>query len=105
MTSNRFETLIALLQQNPEDVFARYALALEYRNAGDLEQAIRELRSIQQRNPDYVAAYFHAGQALEKLGQTAQAAASYRLGVEAATRTGDAHAKNELQTALDILGL
>jgi hypothetical protein len=41
---------------------------------------------------------------LEKLDRPDEARDSYRQGLEAAGRSGDDHARSELQGALDILG-
>ena len=88
---------------NPRDSFARYGLAMEHANTGNLEQAVLEYRTLLELNPDYAAAYFHGGQALEKLGQVDQAAEMYRQGIETTARTGDQHTRSELQAALDML--
>ena len=104
MENTRLETLKSMVAQNPQDSFARYGLAMEYRNAGDLEGAIREFRALLEVNPNYGYAYFHGGQTLEKLGRVDEAAAMYRDGIEASTRSGDQHARGEIQGALDLLG-
>ncbi|MGA7857201.1 MAG: tetratricopeptide repeat protein, partial [Terracidiphilus sp.] len=75
-----------------------------YRNANNLEAALAEFRSLLAVNPDYLAAYFHGGQTLEKLGRLDEARAMYREGIAAATRKGDLHTRAEMQAALDILG-
>ncbi len=103
MSTNRLETLKNLVAQNPNDTFLRYGLAMEYRNAGDLEAAMREFESLIATHPDYVAAYFHAGQTLEKLRRYEEAGRVYRTGMEAARRAGDAHAAAELEGALALL--
>jgi len=97
------EVLKSMLDQNPRDSFARYGLAMEYANQGNLEQAVAEYRALLEYNPDYAAAYFHGGQALEKLGRVEDAAGMYRKGIETTTRTGDLHTKSELEAALDML--
>ena len=104
MATNRLEILRNLVEQNPKDSFSRYGLAMEYRNGGDLEAALNEFRALMAADPDYVAAYFHGGQTLERLGRAGEAAAIYREGIEAATRKGDLHARSEMQGALDLLG-
>ena len=104
MASTRLDILKSMVAQNPKDSFSRYGLAMEYRNAGDLEQAMVEFRELITINPDYGYAYFHGGQTLERLGKTEEAAEMYRAGMESATRTGDQHAKQELQGALELLG-
>jgi tetratricopeptide (TPR) repeat protein len=104
MSSTRLESLKSLVAQNPQDSFLRYGLALEYRNGGDLESAMREFQALMEANPDYSATYFHAGQTLERLGRPEEARAVYERGIEVTTRKGDQHARSELQGALDMLG-
>lgn len=103
MAANRLETLKNMVAQNPQDSFLRYGLAMEHRNAGDLETAIAEFRTLIAANPDYVAAYFHGGQTLERLSRIEEARELYRRGIEASLRTGDAHARNEMEAALSML--
>jgi tetratricopeptide (TPR) repeat protein len=104
MAGNRIETIKTLLQQNPRDSFLRYGLAMEHKNLGDLEAAVAEFRTLIADNPDYVAAYFHGGQTLERLSRTEEARELYQNGIEASRRTGDAHARSELEGALSLLG-
>jgi Flp pilus assembly protein TadD len=92
-----------MVEQNPVDSFSRYGLAMEYRNSGDLEAAMREFHELKRLNPDYAATYFHAGQTLERLGRTEEARSMYEEGIEVTTRKGDMHARGELQGALDML--
>jgi tetratricopeptide (TPR) repeat protein len=103
MAANRIDALKRMLEQNPRDSFLRYGLAMEHRNAGDLEAAVAEFQRIIAANPDYVAAYFHGGQTLERLARVEEARAMYRSGIEASLRTGDAHARSELEAALSVL--
>lgn len=104
MASTRLDVLKSMVAQNPKDSFSRYGLAMEYRNAGDLEGAVREFRELIAVNPDYAYAYFHGGQTLEKLGRLEEAGEMYRAGIESAARSGDQHARGEIQGALDLLG-
>jgi tetratricopeptide (TPR) repeat protein len=100
----RLNRLKELLQQNPRDSFVRYGLAMEYARQARLEEAIGEFRTLITADPDYVAAYFHAGQTLEKLGRSDEARTIYREGIEAAGRRGDQRASSELEAALEFLG-
>lgn len=104
MASNRLDVLKNLVTQNPQDSFARYGLAMEYSKAGLFEEAVTEYRALLSFNPNYAYAYFHGGQALEKLGRQDEAREMYRCGIEATTRLRDEHARSELQAALDELG-
>ena len=101
MATSRIDILKQLLEQNPASAFARYGLAMEYVKAGELETAVEEFRAVAAADPGYSAAYFHGGQALEKLGRLEEARELYRSGVG---QSRDAHARAEIQAALDILG-
>jgi tetratricopeptide (TPR) repeat protein len=103
MASTRLDALKNMVAQNPNDSFLRYGLAMEYKNAGDLEEASSAFRDLMAVNPDYSAAYFHGGQALEKLGKLEEARAMYQQGIEVTTRKGDLHTRSEIQAALDLL--
>jgi tetratricopeptide (TPR) repeat protein len=103
MATNRSEILKAMLAQNPADAFARYGLAMEFVKSGELANAAAEFRVLLEHNPNYAAAYFHGGQVLEKLGDVEQARELYAKGIEVTARTGDQHARSELQAALDML--
>src|SRR5689334_5823046 len=104
MPVNRLEILKNMVAQDPTNSFSRYGLAMEYANSGDLAQAVTEYEALLSVNPDYVAAYYHGGQALEKLGRLDDARAIYRRGLDATRRKGDMHTNSEIQAALDILG-
>ena len=103
MASTRLDTLKGMVALNPTDSFARYGLAMEYRNQGDLEAAMGEFRALMEVNPDYSPAYFHGGQTLERMGRVEEARALYMRGIEVTTRSGDQHARSEMQGALDML--
>jgi tetratricopeptide (TPR) repeat protein len=98
---SRIDLLKQLIEQDPKSLLARYGLAMEYKNAGQLEDAVAEFEKVLDSNPAYSAAYFHGGQTLEKLGRLDDARLWYGRGVD---RTPDPHARAELQAALDILG-
>jgi tetratricopeptide (TPR) repeat protein len=97
----RIEILNQLLAESPSNTFARYGLAMEYVKSGSLDRAMDEFNAVLATDPAYAAAYFHGGQALEKLGRLDDARDFYRRGIAA---SGDEHARSELQAALDILG-
>lgn len=101
MEPTRIDILQQLLDQNPGSTFARYGLAMEYVKSGDLTRAVATFEEVTKTDPNYSAAYFHGGQALEKLGRFDDAREFYRQGI-AVTR--DPHARGELEAALDILG-
>jgi len=101
LENSRIDVLKQLLEHDPSSIFARYGLAMEYVKAGQFDAAVAEFDAITTADPSYSAAYYHGGQALEKLGRIDHARNLYRRGVE---RSVDPHARAELQAALDILG-
>ncbi len=101
---DRIEALKQFIEASPEDCFVRYGLAQEYLKAARFAEAIETFDGILAINPDYQAAYYHLGKAYERSGQTEPAREAYQKGVEASQRTGDLHARNELQAALEALG-
>jgi Tfp pilus assembly protein PilF len=105
MAGNRLDVLRSMLDQDPNNGFARYGLAMEYINRGDHAQAMEEFNALLAADPNYVPAYYHAGRALEKLGRVDDARAMYETGIVAARRKGDQHTLSELQAALDMVGL
>ncbi len=104
METSRLDALKQMVALDPANTFARYGLAMEYLKAGDAEQAVAEFQAILEANPKYIAAYYHSGQALERLDRLDEAREAYRRGIEVCTAAGDLHARSELQAALDLLG-
>jgi Tfp pilus assembly protein PilF len=90
-----------MAEQQPESVFVRYGLAMEYIKAGELANAISEFEAVLTVDPAYSAAYYHGGQTLEKMGKLDEARDYYRRGIH---NSKDAHARGELEAALSILG-
>jgi tetratricopeptide (TPR) repeat protein len=101
LATSRIEILRQLLEQDPKSTFARYGLAMEFVKSGDLGAAVAEFEAVAATDPTYSAAYYHGGQAMEKLGRLDDARDLYRRGI---AQTRDPHAAAELQAALDILG-
>jgi tetratricopeptide (TPR) repeat protein len=102
---DRLDALRAMLAQDPANQFARYGLATELNNQGRGEEAVAEFKTLLEFNPNYAAAYYHAGRALEGLGRIDDARQMLEKGIEVTTRTGDSHTRSELQAALDMLGI
>jgi len=93
-----------ILAQNPKDTLARYGLAMEYSNSGQVEDALSEFGSLLATNPDYAAGYFMAAQMLAREGREDEARKMLRDGIAAAQRTGNLHAQSEMEELLRELG-
>ena len=101
---DRVEALRKLAAANPKDVFAHYGLAMALAGAGQTGEALAEFETVLSLDPNYTVAYFQMGQALEKLGRREEARRVYERGIELAARQGQGHAREQLQSALEMLG-
>jgi tetratricopeptide (TPR) repeat protein len=99
----RKDMLEEFVAADPNDSFSRYALALELEKADNQVEAAGELREVIARDRDYVAAYYHLGRILSRLGELEESRAVYQQGLEAATAAKDQRARSEIQDALDML--
>jgi tetratricopeptide (TPR) repeat protein len=100
---DRLTRLKGMLEENPQDRFARYGLAMELSSQGRLDESLGEFRTLMSLDPDYLASYLQAGQTLEKLNRVQEAREVYQKGIEVAARKGDVKTRGELESALDFL--
>lgn len=97
--THRLTLLLQLLEANPDDSFALFALAKEYEGMADREQALHYYQRLRQSNPAYVGLYYHLGKLYEQLDRPEDALETYRTGMETARQAGDEHARRELAGA------
>lgn len=96
----RRQLLEDFVAAKPTDAFARYGLAMECANSGDAAAADENFKALLAAHVDYVAGYFQYGQFLAKSGRTDEARFTLTTGIATALRTGDEHARAEMETAL-----
>src|SRR5271165_4170205 len=101
---DRIAMLTEILTQNPNDAFARYGLAMEYSNGGEVDRAMAEFAKLLAAHSDYTAGYFMAAQTLDRAGRADEAKKMLNDGIAAAKRTGNAHAMSEMEAMLQDLG-
>lgn len=101
--SKRLELLEQAIAKGTEDPFVRYARALELHSLGRREDALDALADVRERHPDYVPTYLMAGQLAIALDRIDDAQTWLTRGIEVATQAGDAHARAEMQRALDAM--
>src|SRR5215471_1926735 len=100
---DRVRMLTEILSANPKDAFARYGLALEYSNQGDVNRALEEFGKLLSTHPDYTAGYFMAAQALARAERVEEAKKMLTDGIASARRTGNLHAQSEMEAMLGEL--
>jgi tetratricopeptide (TPR) repeat protein len=88
---------------HPNDAFALYGLAIECANQNDSAAAQEHFQKLLATHPDYVTGYFQYAQLLARLARNDEARSALTAGIEAAHRTGDQHAADEMQGALALL--
>lgn len=101
--AGRMAMLKEFLNENPNDAFARYGLALEYVKGGDVEAGLNEFKVLLEKNPDYTPAYQMAGQTLAHEGRREEAIQMLSEGIASARRTGNNHAMSEMEALLQEL--
>jgi tetratricopeptide (TPR) repeat protein len=101
--SERMQKLLLMLEKSPGDTFLLYAVAMEHKKAGDMVRAVDAFDRVIQLDWGYLYAYHQKGLALEAVGNVEAAKAAYRTGMDAATRKGDAHAREEIGAALSMI--
>src|SRR5688572_23664913 len=101
-TSDRMRQLQQMLEKTPADPFLLYGIAMEHKKAGDNAKAVEFFDRTLQIDPGYCYAYYQRGQVLEMSGDEDAARRAYLEGIEAAKKSGDAHARTELEAALDL---
>ena len=100
---SRVTALQEILNQNPNDAFARYALGLEYSGGGDTEAALKQFEELLAAHPNYTNGYFMSAQTLDRVGRTTEARAMLQKGIESARRTNNRHAQAEMEAMLEEL--
>jgi Tfp pilus assembly protein PilF len=99
----RIDILKDFLQQDPDDSFSRYALALEYVKLNQFDDARREFETVRDKDPNYLATYFQLGQLYRQLDLKHEAEKTFRTGITVAAKSGDAHTQSELEGVLEQL--
>jgi predicted Zn-dependent protease len=100
-TTDKIAGLKEILALDPKNSFARYGIAVELANRGEVDAAITQFDQLLGDDPDYTAGYFMAAQTLSKAGRTAEAVVRLKAGISCAARTGNRHALSEMQAMLD----
>ncbi|MCX6199832.1 MAG: hypothetical protein NTY88_11525 [Bacteroidetes bacterium] len=99
----RLKKLQEMEAQKPGDAFLNYAIALEYVNAGNDNEAQTIFEALLQKNSDYIATYYQFGKLLERNGVNEKAIIVYKRGVELAKQINDKKNLGELNEALMML--
>lgn len=98
-TSQRLDLLLSILKETPTDSFVIFAIAKEYENLDNQNEAIKYYEKLYQLDPTYVGLYFHWGKIREEMDEADKAIDIYTLGIEVAVFQKDEHTERELRAA------
>jgi tetratricopeptide (TPR) repeat protein len=95
---NRIQQLEAFVNEDPNDPFNLYALALEHSKA-DANKAIDIFNQLMNKHPDYVPTYYQLGKLYVDISENERALEVFELGITISRDKKDHKALRELQSA------
>lgn len=102
MNSDRLNQLITFYNEDPNDPFIIYGIAMEYFNNEKLK-AKEYFEILLKKFPDYLATYYQAGHLYENLDMEEEAKECYNKGIVLARNQNNSTTLRELQNALNEL--
>lgn len=98
--AQRIKQLNQMLEQSPNEPFLLFALGQEYKNEGNLEQAIFYFEKIYTNTKKYTGVYYHLAETLIKQKAPDQRIKEvYEKGLTICKQENDRHALSELNNA------
>ncbi len=103
MTNERIQQLNKFLLETPDDPFIKYAIALEYKKLGDLNQAEVHFAKTLESHSDYLPLFYHYGLTLIENSNQNKAVEIVEMGMELAKKQKDNHTLAELNELRESL--
>ncbi len=103
MREQRIKALQDMLASDPNDGFALYGLALEYKAEGRLEEALPLLQRASVLDEPEVYTFYQLGEVLIGLAEEDDAVNALEEGMKRAIKAGDAKAANEFAVLLGTI--
>ncbi|HEV8245281.1 MAG TPA: tetratricopeptide repeat protein [Polyangiaceae bacterium] len=98
--NKRRAVLEKMIAAGQADSFAYYALGMEYRREGRIDDAVATFTTLREKDANYLPVYLMAGQMLLEHERAETASEWLRAGIELARSKGDMKALGELESAL-----
>ena len=98
MQEERLKILLQYLEEEPNDPFNIYSVAMEYMNSNP-GKALGYLEQLLVQQPDYVPTYYHAAALYFEMEQYEKADEVYQKGIEIAHQKQNKKAYVELKRA------
>ena len=98
MNPNRIKLLEKYIQEEPNNPFNSYALAMEYYESNP-KKSLDLLLALRSAHPDYLPLYFKAAHLLWELEDSEKTTEVFQEGIKLAKEQNDAKALQELSSA------
>ena len=98
MNTERLKELEKFLENDPDDPFLLFAIAIEW-IAENSEKTRHYFDKLLRDHEDYVGTYYHAAKLYASSGNRELAEDIFRKGIIIAKKSGDHHALRELKSA------
>jgi tetratricopeptide (TPR) repeat protein len=102
MPSDRIAQLQRFFDEDPDDPFNLYALALEHQK-DDRRKALEIFETLLEKHATYLPTYYHAAKLYQELNDREKAISVYERGIVLAKDLSDRKTMRELRSALDEL--
>ncbi len=99
--NSRIQQLLEFIYEDPNDVFTHYALALEYWNLNQLDEALASMLKAKELDNDYLAIYYQLGKIFEALKEYSKARDIFEEGMRIAKSQQNSKTYSELEFALE----
>lgn len=101
MREQRIEKLRAMLEENPADIFALYAMAMEYYGLNQLEESEKYFLKVLAIDQEKVAVYYQLGKLNWQKGEEKTALNYLNTGLNLLSNSQDQKTKNEFRSLID----
>jgi Tfp pilus assembly protein PilF len=98
MNNERIQQLLQFIQNEPDEPFNVYALAMEYLSTNPA-QAQHYFEKLLNEHPQYLPTYYHAAQLYANIGDRTKASMYYDFGMQLARQQNNQKTFDELQRA------
>ncbi len=102
-SDSKVKQLAKNIKADPDDIFSKFALALELLKRDKVQQAQLLFESVLEQDPGYVGVYYHLGKVYQMQGMTDRALTLYEQGITVATQQNELRTKSELSEAIEQL--
>ena len=103
LTQTRLERLLELAHSNPEDPFAHYGPAMEWKRENRIAEAMGAFAKLLKDRPDYLPTYYQYASLLLQMGDDSDAESVLIQGIATAEQQGQQHTRDELSQLLEQL--